>query len=272
MQHSVAQGLVGDVALDRLGQHVRRRLQEMDVLRSEVAGVCRVDIEHAKGVLLSVDHHGETAAKTKHPQHWRHREPPLFGPVADDHVQAGLKRSPRVGVARRGDASAGARHLALESCAEAEAAAIAPDLPDAGTVHPFDPFDQGDSSPHQRIGVPVLQGPLAELGDDCLLGGGTLHLLLGELSLRDVVEDAVPDRHPVFVGLQHRLVEDPDDVAPPRDHPVVDRRRVAFAEHLPRLLGESPLPVIGVQRVLTIAPGRTSNPRGYSRGSPRPGG
>ena len=40
---------------------------------------------------------------------------------------------------------------------------------------------------------------------------GALQLLLGVLALGDVVEDAVPDRRARFVGLEHRLVEDPDD-------------------------------------------------------------
>ncbi len=66
---------------------------------------------------------------------------------------------------------------------------------------------------HQRLRVAVLQGPLAQPGDDGLLGERPLQLPLGVLALGDVVEDAVPDRHPLVVGLQHRLVEHPDDLA-----------------------------------------------------------
>ena len=66
---------------------------------------------------------------------------------------------------------------------------------------------------HQRVGVAVLQRPLAELGDHRLLGERPLQVGLGGLALADVVEDAVPDRHPVLVGLEHRLVEHPDDAA-----------------------------------------------------------
>ena len=58
-----------------------------------------------------------------------------------------------------------------------------------------------------------MQRPLAEPGDDRLLGGGALQLLLGDLALGDVVEDAVPDRDPGVIGLEHRLVENPDGVA-----------------------------------------------------------
>ena len=112
-----------------------------------------------------------------------------------------------------------------------------------------DPLDQRDRRPHQRLGVAVLQRPLAELGDDGLLGDSALQLLLGDLALGDVVEDPVPDGNPVLVGLQHRLVEDPDDVAVAGDHPVVDRRRVALADRLPGLLGQRPLPVVGVQQL-----------------------
>ena len=132
--------------------------------------------------------------------------------------------------------------------------------------------DQRDRRPHQRVGVAVLQRPLAELGDDRLLGGGALQLLLGDLALGDVVEDAVPDGHPVLVGLEHRLVEDPDDVAVAGDHPVVDRRRVAVAERLPRSPARAPARGRRGAAASPTAPGRRSTPRGCSRGSPRPAG
>ncbi len=248
VQDPVTQRLVGDVALDRVGQHVRRGLHEVDVLRGEAAGVGRVDVEHPERVVFAVDHHGEAAADPQHPQHRRHREPLLGGPVGDDHVQSRVERRAGVGVARRGDAAARPRHLALEPGAQAEAAAVAANLPDAGALHTVDPLDQRDRRAHQRVWVAVLQRPLAELGDDGLLGDGALQLLLGDFALGDVVEDPVPDGHPVLVGLQHRLIEDPDDLAVAGDHPVVDRRRVTLADRLPRLLGQRPLAVLGVQQ------------------------
>ena len=101
---------------------------------------------------------------------------------------------------------------------------------------------------HQRLGVAVPERRLAEPGDGRLLRGGPLQLLLGVLALGDVVEDAVPDRDAGFVFLEHRLVEDPDDLAVAGDHPVVDRRRVAFAERLAALLLERPLAIVGVQQ------------------------
>ena len=100
---------------------------------------------------------------------------------------------------------------------------------------------------HQLLRVAVLQRPLAELGDDRLLGEGPLQLLLGLLALGDVVEDAVPDRDALLVRLQHRLVEHPDDLALAGAHPVVDRPRVAVAEVVLGFVGERRLAVLGVQ-------------------------
>jgi hypothetical protein len=85
------------------------------------------------------------------------------------------------------------------------------------------------------------------LGDRRLLGGRATQLLLGGLTLGDVVEDSVPDRRARLVGLEHRLVEDPDGAAVAGDHPVVDRRRVAGPHRLPRLLFQGPLAVLGVE-------------------------
>ena len=122
-------------------------------------------------------------------------------------------RGAGVGVAGGRDAAAGVDQLALEAGPQVEAAAVAIDLPDAGGVDAVGVGQQRDRLLHQRLGVAVLQRQLAEPGDGRLLGGGALQLLLGDLALGDVVEDAVPDRDAGLVGLEHRLVEDPDDVA-----------------------------------------------------------
>ena len=246
VEDAVAQRLVGAVALERVGEHVGRGLGEVDVLRGEAAGLGRVQVEHAVGALLAGDRHGEAAAHAEHPQRRRHRVAALARPVVDDHVQPRLQRGAGVRVARRRGAALGAAAL-LQAGAQVQAPALAAGLPDAGRV---DPFDLG----HQRrrlLGEPgrvaVLQREAAEPRDCGLLGGGAAQLLLGELALGDVVEDAVPDRVALRVGLEHRLVEDPDDLAGPRDHPVVDRRPAALERRLAGLLLERPLAIRGVQ-------------------------
>ncbi len=98
-------------------------------------------------------------------------------PVGDDRVGAGVERGAGVGVAGGGDAAAGADHLVLEAGAEVEAAAVAAELPDAGAVDAVDFADQRRSPPRISASrVAVLQRPLAEPGDDRLLGEGALQL------------------------------------------------------------------------------------------------
>ena len=159
VEDPVPQRLIGDVALDRVGEHVRRRLDEVDVLGREAARLGRVDVEHPERLLLPFDHHGEAAADAEHPQRRRHRVALLAGPVVDDHVQAGVDRGPGVRVARGGDPAAGADHLAFQPGPQVEAAAVAVELPDAGAVDAFGLRQQGDRLGHQRLGVAVLRAP-----------------------------------------------------------------------------------------------------------------
>ncbi len=105
------------------------------------------------------------------------------------------------------------------------------------------------ASPHQRFGVAVPQRPPTEAGHRGLLCGGALQVLLGGLALGDVVEDAVPDRRAGFIGLEDRLVEDPDGATVAGEHPVVDRWRVAIADRPARLLRQRPLAVLGMQQL-----------------------
>ncbi len=88
MKNPVAEDLIGDVALDRLGQHVGRSPQEVNVLGAEAAGIAGVNVEHAEGVLLAVDHHRKAAGKSENTQHRGHRKALLDRPVCDDHMQA----------------------------------------------------------------------------------------------------------------------------------------------------------------------------------------
>ncbi len=249
VQDPVAQRLIGAVALDRVGQDVGDSLHEVDVLRGEAVGLRRVDVEHAEGMVLAVDHHREAAADAEHTQRRRHREAVLGGPVVDDHVQAGVESGAGMGVAGRRDAPAGAGHLLFEPRPQVEPAAIAAKLPDAGALDAVDLRHQRDRRPHQGVGIPVLEGSLAEPGHNRLLRNRALQLLLGDLALGDVVENPMPDRDPGLVGFEHRLVEDPDDVAVAGDHPVVDRRRIAIADRLLGLLGEGALAVVRVQKL-----------------------
>ena len=68
VEDAVAQRLVGGVALDRVGEDVRRGLDEVDVLRGEAARLGRVDVEDAEGPVLALDHDREAAADAEHPQ------------------------------------------------------------------------------------------------------------------------------------------------------------------------------------------------------------
>ena len=108
----------------------------------------------------------------------------LARPVVDDHVQAGVERGAGVGVAGRRDPAAGADHLALEAGAQVEAAAVAAELPDAGAVDALDLGRSAGPPRHQRLGVAVLQRPLAEPGDRACWAARPLQLLLGAACAR----------------------------------------------------------------------------------------
>ena len=161
----MAQRLVGGVALEGVGEDVGGGLQEGDVLGREAVRLGGVDVEHAEGPVLAVDHHRQAAGGAEGAQDRRHREALLARPVGDDRRGAGVERGAGVGVAGGGDAAAGADDLVLEAGAQVEAAAVAADLPDAGAVDAVDFADQRGRRAHQRVGVAVLQRPLAEPGD-----------------------------------------------------------------------------------------------------------
>ena len=148
VQNPVAQRLIRSVALDRVGEHVGRSLDEVHVLRGEAVGLGGVDVEHAEGLLRAVDQHGEAAAHAHHSQRRRHREAPLGRPVVDDHVQTRVERGAGVRVAR-GRGAGGADDAILEPGAQAEPAAVATDLPDAGRLDPLDLGHQRDRLAHQ---------------------------------------------------------------------------------------------------------------------------
>ena len=273
VEDAVPQGPVGRVALDRVGEDVGRGLGEVDVLRGEPIRLQRVDVEDAERALAAVDRDREAAAHPHHPQRRRHREAPLGLPVVDDHVQARLERRPGVGVAGRRGPAAAVGALDLGPGEHPQAAAVAADLPDAGAVDAVDLDHQRHRLLHQRVGLAVLEGVAREAGDGRLLGDRPAQVLLGDLALGDVVEHAVPDRDAVVVRFQHRLVEDPDDVALAGDHPVVDRPAVAVVAAPPapapgRAPARGPRDGAGAPR----ARGRRPIPPGCSRGSPRSGG
>ena len=193
-------------------------------------------------------------------------------PVGDDRVGAGVEGGAGVGVAGGRDPAAGADHRLLEAGAQVEPAAVAAELPDAGAVDAFDFADQLGGRLHHLLGVAVLHRPLAEPGDDGLLGERPLQLVLGLLAGADVVEDPVPDRDAVLVGLQHRLVVDPDHLPLAGVHPVFDRGGVAVAEVVLGFERERPLAIVGVQEARPEPGVADELLRRGSRGSPRPGG
>ncbi len=80
-----------------------------------------------------------------------------------------------------------------------------------------------------------------------MLHRGPLQLLLGDLSFGDVVKDAVPDRHAVFIGLQDCLIENPHNLALAGDHPVIKRRRIPISKGLFGLLGEGSLTILRME-------------------------
>jgi hypothetical protein len=92
VQHPVPERLVGEMALDGVGEDVGGGLHEVDVLRGEPTGAGRVDVEHAERHRLALDHDRKTAANAEHPQSRWHRVALLGRPVVDDHVQSGLDR------------------------------------------------------------------------------------------------------------------------------------------------------------------------------------
>jgi hypothetical protein len=211
-------------------------------------GLGGVHVEDAEGAVLSVDDDREAAGGAEGAQYRRHRVAGLALPVVDDRVGSRVQRGAGVRVARGGDPAAAAEDRGVEAGPQVESAAVAAELPDAGAVDAVDLGDQLRRRVHQLLRVAVLHRPLAETGDDRLLGEGALQLQLGLLALADVVEDAVPDRDPVLAGFQDRLVVHPDDLAVTPVHSVFDRRRVAIAEVVLGFQGKGALAILGVQQ------------------------
>ncbi len=145
-----------------------------------------------------------------------------------------------------GDAAAFAPAAVLQAGAEVEPTAVAPDLPYACGLDPVEFADQGHRVVHQRLGVAVFQRPAAEPGDHRLLVERPLQVDLDRLALGDVVEDAVPDRDAGVVGLEHRLVEHPDQSAALRIHAVLDRGGFAVAERVAAFHRQRVEAIVGV--------------------------
>ncbi len=232
VEDAVAQRAVGGVALEGVGEDVGGGFEEGHVLGAEAARLARVDVEHAEGPVLAVDHHRQRGGGAEGADGGRHREAIVARPVGDDHRDAGVERRARVRFAPGGDAAAFAAAAVLQPGAEVEPTAVAPDLPYTRGLDPVEFADQGHRVVHQRLGVAVFQRPPAEPGDHRLLVERPLQVDLDRLALGDVVEDAVPDRDAGAVGLEHRLVEHPDQPAALRIHAVLDRRGFAVAERV----------------------------------------
>ena len=199
------------------------------------------------GLLAAVDRDREAAADAHHPSAGGIEKRPSVSQSSTITCRPDSSAAPacelRAAEARRLPSvpwiSAPAQHL--------QAAAVAADLPDAGAVDTIDLDHQRDRLVHQRIGLAVLEGMAREAGDGRLLGDRPAQVLLGDLALGDVVEDAVPDLDAIVVRFQHRLVEDPDHVALAGVHPVIDRAAVAAVPgRLLLLLGEGAVAVLGM--------------------------
>ncbi len=246
VEDPVAKLVVGEAALDRVGEDVGGGLDEVDVLGGEVVGLGRVHVEDPEGILVAVDDHREAGADPEHPQRRRHREAALGLPVVDDHMKSGLDRGSGVGVSgRRGPALPVLAHR-FEAGAQAQGPPALGQLPDTGVLDALDLGHQAGGRVHQGRRLGARERLLPQPRDRRLLGGAALEALLGDLALGDVVEHPVPDGDALGVQFEHRLVEDPDHVPVASQHAVVERRRVAGPDDLLGLLLQRPLGVLGM--------------------------
>ena len=177
----MAQRLVGGVALDRVGEDVGGGLHEGDVLGAKRSGSVAWTSSTPKGWSLPSIITARLLAA------------PKARSTGGIVKRSSLAQSGTIAAAPESSAApawesraAETRRPApttslLEPGAEVEPAAVAADLPDAGAVDAVDFADQLHRGLHQRLGVAVLQRPLAQPRDHRLLGEGPLQVLLGVL-------------------------------------------------------------------------------------------
>jgi len=240
---AVAQGLLGAAALERGGEHVRDRLQEVDVLDREAPGLRRVHLQRADPPGARLDRRRDGAAHAELGERVRQLEARLREPVVDGLGGAGADD---VGdVARR----AGGRRGALverERGGPQREVAVRLALPDTRVLDPRALDERLDRRRHQSARVLPLEGALPEARDDRLLVGDALEVLLDALALGDVVHHPVPDRHAVGVALELRVLEDPDHAPVAGQHPVLRGHRRGRVEVALVLERERVLAVVGV--------------------------
>ena len=242
----LADRVLDGLALERVGQHVGQRLEEVDVARRRtLRGAHRLDHQYSeRPARAALDLHRQPA--------------PVRRPRSPAARSAARRPSPRPPPARR---SAACSPPAIPRRRDTGA------LPtvDVGPADPARsrrrPRSAGVSSHTAEISTPSICA--APVTASCissvvlapsracspskrhrrLLGGASLELGLDLLAIGDVGEDAVPAELATRPAHEYRVVADPHHAAVAMEHPVLERGAVGLPSRPGRL--RSPAPIHG---------------------------
>ena len=243
-----ADRVLDGLALERVGEHVSQRLEEVDVAGGEASRAHRLDHEHSeRPARPALDLHREPGAGPPASE-VRLLEAALGVPVLDHHRRPAQQRVSRLrslagGVPERSDLGVGP----ADPAAEKQAVLVGAELPhrrDLGTEHASGAVHR---LVHQVDRARSLQGVLAEQRHRRLLRRAPLELVLDRLAIGDVVEHAVPAELAVLGVREHRVVADPDRPSVAMNHPVLERGVVGPDAVQAVFARQDPVAVLGVQ-------------------------
>jgi hypothetical protein len=248
VQRTMADLVLGRLALERVGQYVGQRLEEVQVAGVVLTHPPRLHTEHAEWAGRSLDGHDGAALGAEGMGEQRLVEALLRVPVGDHDrtvaedrvagVRAAIER--RAGRLVDPPTDAGSEHQAF---------LLGEKFHHAGRLDTEDLGGEVHRLLHQVGGAPPLECVLAEPGHRGLLCCPLLELLLGQLLFGDVGEHAVPTGMPGVIGDQHGVIADPHDATLAIDHPVLAGASLENAVGRLGLGVDHPVAVLGVQPV-----------------------
>ena len=236
------------LALERVGQHVRERLEEVDIAGGEFPRAHRLDHQDPeRPARPALDLDREPGARPPASE-VRLLEAALGVPVLNHHRRPAQQRVSRLRslagrVPQRSDLGLGPPDPAAEN----QAVLVGEELPhrrDLGAEHASGPVHR---LVHQIDRARSLQRVLAEQRHRRLLRRAPLELVLDPLAVGDVVEHAVPADLAVLGLREHCVVADPDRMSVAMNHPVLERDVVGLDASEPVLARQDPVAVLRVQ-------------------------
>jgi len=243
-----ADRILDGLAIERIGEHVRQRLEKVDVARGKSSGPHRLDYEDAeRPARPSLDLDRQSGPGSPPPE-LRLLKTGLGVPVLDHHRGAALQRVPRLrphagGIPELPELGVGPS----DSAPQHQAALVGQVLPHRGNLGAQHVGGAGRGLLHQIGRAGALERVLAKQRHCCLLSRASLEFGLDLLAVADVMQHPVPAELTVLTAGEHGVVANPDGMPVAMEHPVFERFVLGLDAVVLVLARQDPVAVLGVQ-------------------------